>query len=197
VAGEARAGEERVTTKAIYFWRRADRKNCIWYVRMRNEDGTIGRWKSTGQRERQAAERWAKKELQIIQFIDGHESRLIDMDSKIIELEERIQSLTSRLPPSKKETDKGYIYFIVIRQEQSCLVKIGKGLERKRAYAHSIPYEAEYFFLPTSNRHISEAWWHRYFLSKRIKREWFDLNDEDLLFIKTRIEEETKEEGKE
>jgi len=77
----------------------------------------------------------------------------------------------------------GFVYVLTC----SIGTKIGITKNIKRRISHiqgSIPYPLTLFHsFHSQDCANDEAWLHRHFKSKRMKGEWFDLNEDDLAFI--------------
>ncbi|GAF80973.1 unnamed protein product [marine sediment metagenome] len=90
----------------------------------------------------------------------------------------------------KFKIDTGYIYFI--QEGSKGLVKIGCSQNnvksRLRQIAISTPFNLEIIGVIKSNNILKdELFYHTKFAHKRIKREWFKLNLQDMLWIKNYI----------
>jgi hypothetical protein len=82
--------------------------------------------------------------------------------------------------------DYGYIYFF--QELNTGKIKIGKtkNLENRIKNLKSmLPFKSELVHhIPTSNHSDVEKYFHRKYRSKKVKGEWFDLNEDDIVFIK-------------
>lgn len=82
---------------------------------------------------------------------------------------------------------KGYVYFV--KEYGNKTVKIGKAINPYarilKGFGVKIPYQLELLYLLRSeNPILTEGLFHEYFKMKRINGEWFDLQSEDLDWIR-------------
>lgn len=81
--------------------------------------------------------------------------------------------------------DRGYIY--VLRSPYG--YKIGKTKNPTKRLNHfgvKLPFETEVIILKeTKNYHLTERELHEKFMHKRIRGEWFQLNERDLKYIRS------------
>lgn len=83
--------------------------------------------------------------------------------------------------------NSGFVYFV--KESGNNRIKIGKAKDPERRIQNDfgtiMPYEFDVVHLiNSSNYHKTENLFHQYFHHKRFKGEWFDLTEEDLLWIK-------------
>jgi Meiotically up-regulated gene 113 len=80
---------------------------------------------------------------------------------------------------------KGFVYLI---QSQSGAYKIGRTKnpnDRLKTFNVKLPFEVEFICLiETANMHALEAELHEQFSDKRVNGEWFNLNSDDVEYIK-------------
>lgn len=89
------------------------------------------------------------------------------------------------------KNNKGYVYFITTNYKE---YKIGlsTNLEKRMGEYTNLPYKPITIHLIKSNDcYLTEKLFHEYFKEKRLRGEWFKLNDKDIKFIKS--EKYTKE----
>ena len=106
---------------------------------------------------------------------DGH------YDTALQELED-----TAEAAPSEFATDEGFVYFI--QEDFSYKVKIGKTKnldQRLSTFDVKLPFNILLIHsINTKNMSYTEKLFHLHFDSKRVRGEWFDLNEEDISWIK-------------
>lgn len=82
----------------------------------------------------------------------------------------------------KSPARKQFVYFI---QAENGLTKIGKSVEpdkRIQSLKTASPLKLEIIrVIETADMHTLEQYYHKKFAEKRVKREWFDLSEEDLV----------------
>lgn len=115
----------------------------------------------------------------------------IDRDNREKEkIEGRRSEVRQEVARTKRKSTKndrsGYIYFL----SSAGYVKIGKTLnldDRMRSLEMSTPLEIELLhFVKSENIDKDERIFHNMFVTKRVKGEWFDLDERDIEEIKTK-----------
>jgi len=83
--------------------------------------------------------------------------------------------------PSGKQIVPGYVYLF----KADRYYKIGKAINvQKRARQLNLPFEVEILHaIPVSDMDYAETRLHRLFANQRIRREWFDLTENDIRYI--------------
>lgn len=80
----------------------------------------------------------------------------------------------------------GYIYFV--QEHMNGTFKIGKTKhieKRMNVFGVKLPFKNELIYLiKTGNHHQSEVAFHKHFFHKRLEGEWFELNQEDITWVK-------------
>lgn len=102
-------------------------------------------------------------------------------ESNQYELEQIIESadLPGKAP--------GYVYFVQEYMNGSFKIGKTKNLEKRmNVFGVKLPFENKLIFLiKTGNHHQTEVAFHKHFSEKRLEGEWFALNKEDLVWIKS------------
>ncbi|ANC77540.1 hypothetical protein ABE65_012325 [Fictibacillus phosphorivorans] len=80
----------------------------------------------------------------------------------------------------------GYVYFV--QEHMNGTFKIGKTKhieKRMNVFGVKLPFKNELIYLiKTGNHHQSEVAFHKHFFHKRLEGEWFELNQEDITWVK-------------
>jgi len=88
--------------------------------------------------------------------------------------------------PSPEGDAPGYVYFV--QEYMNGTFKIGKTKhieKRMNLFNVKLPFEHKLIFLiKTGNHHQTEVALHKHFSNKRLEGEWFQLNNDDLSWIK-------------
>lgn len=100
---------------------------------------------------------------------------------------ERIEQQASELR-ALVSTDAlgGYVYVLASTSGKHKIGKTKSPHDRMKTFGLTLPFEVEYdTLLPCSNMHEMERALHHFYAFKRVKGEWFDLDLDDLAFIKS------------
>jgi Meiotically up-regulated gene 113 len=80
----------------------------------------------------------------------------------------------------------GYVYFV--QEHMNGTFKIGKTKhieKRMNVFGVKLPFKNELIYLiKTGNHHQTEVAFHKHFSTKRLEGEWFNLNQDDLTWVK-------------
>lgn len=116
--------------------------------------------------------------------VDGN-SHVIDICTPISKLKRR-RKATSEPSASGDRKTVGYVYLIQFGAEY----KIGTSNNVERRFSQlktQMPYEGKIIHtIETGDPTGIEAYWHKYFDSKRLRGEWFKLTAEDIKYFKKR-----------
>lgn len=110
--------------------------------------------------------------------------RFLDINSFRMELEWEIERKTPKKPKPKPIPKKTYLY--LIRDERNNLVKIGRSKNpsaRERTLQSEMPLLS--LFWKVEGFEDEEVKLHEIFSDKRIRGEWFQLDESDVDFIKS------------
>lgn len=101
--------------------------------------------------------------------------------------EEPVEKNESPVKLAEPQIEKGYIYFI--QEDYAGRVKIGKTVnldQRIENFGVKLPFNIELIHsVQSNNHHYTEKLFHVHFNDKRANGEWFDLNDDDIAWIKS------------
>ncbi len=119
--------------------------------------------------------------------IGGYE-HVIDICKPITKLKKRKTNKTNtNLETENKNTEEGYVYLIQFGTEY----KIGtsNNVERRfRQLKTQMPYDGKIIHTITTGDPLGiEAYWHKYYDSKRLKGEWFKLTNSDIKYFRKRV----------
>lgn len=108
-------------------------------------------------------------------------------DSQMFYMTNRICENCKKKSYKMKSENLGSIYFV--RESINNMVKIGKSINVKERVANlqaGTPYNLNLLIeIPALNYDLAERCFHKLFLSEHINKEWYSLNDEDIIWIKS------------
>lgn len=99
----------------------------------------------------------------------------------------RIEGTIKIVNVTEPQIEKGYVYFI--QEDYAGRIKIGKTVnldQRMENFGVKLPFELELIhYVESNNHHYTEKLFHIHFNDKRVNGEWFELNEEDMAWIKS------------
>src|SRR5689334_10696760 len=83
----------------------------------------------------------------------------------------------------------GYVYLIYFGVDNYYKIGIAKDIDRRLASMTMMPFEHTVeHLIKTDDTSVIESSFHEYFRNKRVRGEWFNLNDTDIALFKSMIE---------
>lgn len=113
---------------------------------------------------------------------------IIEIDTICKKLQEYKHELELfyNIEPTPKTKTRFYTYVYILFDERTCYYKIGKSINplfREKTISSEIPSVKMIFISPLTNPE-TEKELHKIFNKKRIRGEWFKLNQDDINFIR-------------